>query len=124
MSNIEQMQDNLSYMKDFDKLTNEERSVILEAQKAFNEVKSIPCTGCGYCLEGCPQQIKIPEIFAARNEQIEYGRIEEGIKKYAGIIKENAKACECIGCGQCENACPQHIEIIEELKKCSEVFDK
>ena len=111
-------------MKNFEKLSDSEIEVILEAQKAFNEVKSIPCTGCGYCLEGCPQHIKIPEIFSARNEQIEYGRIEEGIKKYSEIIKQNAKACECIGCGQCESACPQHIEIIDELKKCSEVFDK
>ncbi len=124
MSNVEQMQDNLSYMKDFEKLSDVEREIIREAQKAFNDVKSIPCTGCGYCLEGCPQQIKIPEIFSARNEQVEYGRIEEGDKKYAEIIKENAKASECIGCGQCESSCPQHIEIIEELKKCSEVFDR
>lgn len=123
MSNVEQMQDNLSYMKTFTGFTDEEKAVILEAQKTFNEVKSIPCTGCGYCLEGCSQQIKIPQIFAARNEQLEFGRIDEGIKKYEKATADSAKAGDCIGCGQCENACPQHIDIIEKLKSCSETFD-
>lgn len=124
MSNTDQMKDNLSYMKDFNGLTAEESSVLREAQKVFNEIKSIPCTGCGYCLEGCPKHIKIPSIFSARNEQIEFGKIEAGNKKYNEETENSSKACDCIACGKCESTCPQHIDIINQLKQCSEVFDR
>lgn len=124
MSDMTQMNDNLSYMKDFKPLDENERKVILEAQKAFSEIKSIPCTGCSYCTEGCPKQIPIPGIFSARNEQLIYGQFEKSAEKYAACIKDKAPASACIGCGQCEKACPQHIEIINELKACSEIYDK
>ena len=109
MSNIEQMQDNLSFMKDFKPLDPDEYAVIREAQKAFNEVKQIPCTACEYCKKGCPKQIDIPAIFSARNEQLIYGQLEKGQQRYNSIVEKSAKASECIKCGACEKICPQKI---------------
>ena len=69
MSNIGQMEDNLSYMKDFKPLSPTEQEVIKKAQAALEHDKSIPCTACHYCTGGCPQNIPIPEIFAVRNDE-------------------------------------------------------
>ncbi len=123
MSNIAQMRDNLSYMKNFTPLSDDERNIIRTAQKAFNDVKAIPCTGCKYCTAGCPMEIPIPLIFTARNEQVVFGRIEGGKNDYEFAVKDGGRAGSCIGCGQCEGVCPQHIGIIKELKSCAEVFD-
>ncbi|MFG6326917.1 MAG: aldo/keto reductase [Lachnospiraceae bacterium] len=124
MSNIEQMEDNISYMKNFKPLNKQEQTAIQKAQEAINGVKSIPCTGCHYCTAGCPQQIPIPEIFAARNKQLVLGQLEEGKAEYKQAVAGAGSASDCIECGQCESACPQQIKVIERLKDCAEVFEK
>ena len=63
MSNLEQMDDNLSYMKEFKPLNEQELQVIHQAQEAMNEDKSIPCTACHYCTDRCHMNIPIPEFF-------------------------------------------------------------
>ena len=73
MSNLEQMKDNLSYMKDFKPLNAEEQAAIRKAQELMNGIRAIPCTACHYCTAGCPKKIAIPEIFAARNQQLVWG---------------------------------------------------
>ena len=80
MSNIEQMKDNLSYMKPsaFKPLSKEEQEVIAKAQEALAAIPSIPCTGCNYCAPGCPMNIPIPDIFSARNKQMIFGMMERG----------------------------------------------
>lgn len=122
MSSREQMEDNLSYMKHFKPLNAQEQAAIRKAQEAINGVKSIPCTACHYCTAGCPKQIPIPEIFAARNKQLVWGQIEEGKKAYAQATTDVGAAADCIACGQCEKACPQQIKVIEKLKDCAAVF--
>lgn len=124
MSNIEQMEDNISYMKNFKPLNKQEQTAIQKAQEAINGVKSIPCTGCHYCTAGCPQQIPIPEIFAARNKQLVLGQLEEGKAEYKQAVAGAGSASDCIECVQCESACPQQIKVIERLKDCAEVFEK
>lgn len=123
MSNIEQMNDNLSYMKDFRPLSEAEQAAVQKAQEVINGVKSIPCTACHYCTSGCPMQIPIPEIFAARNKQLVWGQLEAGKAAYANAVKNSGKAGSCVECGQCESACPQQIKVIEQLKECAAVFD-
>lgn len=126
MSNMEQMEDNLSYMKDFKPLNESEQKTIQKAQEILSGVKSIPCTECHYCTAGCPMQIAIPDIFTARNKQLLWGQLEEGKKAYeAAVSKDGAGAAsDCVSCGQCEAACPQHINIIERLADCASVFGK
>lgn len=124
MSDIGQMRDNLSYMKDFRPLDSEEQKVIRKAQEVMTSLKSIPCTACHYCTAGCPKKIPIPEIFEARNQQLIWGQLEEGRKIYEREVKDKGRASDCISCGQCERACPQQIDVINKLKKCAETFDK
>ena len=83
----------------------------------FNSVKSIPCTACRYCVEGCPQGIPIPDIFAARNRQTVWGQLEEGRKAYREILEKGPGADACVRCGKCVSTCPQKIQVIEELEK-------
>lgn len=124
MSNVEQMMDNLSYMKQFAPLNEEEQEIIHQAQRIMGASKTIPCTACHYCTKGCPKQIPISDIFAAMNKGIGSGQLEQSKNDYDKITENTAKATACIGCGQCENVCPQHISIIENLKECGEVFEK
>lgn len=124
MSNMAQMKDNLSYMKDFKPLNDHEQTAVRKAQEAINGIKSIPCTACHYCTAGCPKQIPIPEIFAARNKQLIWGQLEAGAADYSKAISGAGKASDCVACGQCESACPQQIKVVEKLKDCAEVFEK
>ena len=119
MSTLEQMEDNLSYMQSFQPLTQAEQAVIADAQTALAGVPSIPCTGCEYCLAGCPQNIPIPRIFSARNQQLIWGQTERGLASYQDAIQGKGKASDCIACGQCEAACPQRLSIIEYLPGCA-----
>ncbi len=125
MSNVEQMTDNLSYMRPgvFRPLDEAEQETIRRAQEALAAIPSIPCTGCSYCEPGCPMNIPIPDIFDARNRQMVYGKMEEGQNVYNRDTKDKGKASDCIACGQCEGACPQRINIIERLQDCAAVFD-
>ena len=125
MSNVEQMKDNLSYMKPdaFRPLSDAEQKVIERAQAALAAIPSIPCTGCSYCAPGCPMNIPIPDIFSARNKQMIFGLTERGQSEYDRAVTGRGKASDCIACGQCEGACPQRIHIIERLKECAQAFE-
>ena len=124
MSNVEQMEDNLSYMADFKPLSEAEQETVRKAQEALAAIDSIPCTGCHYCTSGCPMSIPIPEIFSARNNQLIWGKIREGQMAYDQATGGDAgRASECLQCGQCEAACPQHINIIERLQGCASAFE-
>lgn len=123
MSNIEQMKDNISYMKDFKPLNEEEQEIIREAQRIIGKSATIPCTSCHYCMEGCPQGIKIPDVFTAMNKQIGNGLYDEAKNSYNEAILDAGKASDCIECRKCENACPQHLPITDNLKKAVEMFE-
>lgn len=124
MSNVEQMMDNLSYMKNFMPLSREEQLTVQKAQEAMNAVQMIPCTACHYCTAGCPKRIPISEIFAARNEQMVKGQFEKGAADYEKVTKQAGAASDCIACGQCERICPQQIPVIKRLAECADVFGK
>ncbi len=123
MSNEEQMNDNVSYMKDFAPLTDEEQETIKKAVDIINGVPTIPCTGCKYCVDGCPMQINIPGIFSAMNFLKVYANETEAKHRYDRAVENGGKASDCLHCGQCEEHCPQHISIIETLEQAAELFD-
>ncbi len=120
MSNIEQMEDNISYMKDFEKLTDEERDAIKKAQEELAKIDLIPCTGCNYCAKVCPMNIAISASFNAMNILTLYNNMEAAKKEEGWAVKDGkARASECIKCGACEGVCPQHIKIRDELENVS-----
>ena len=123
MSNTSQMEDNLSYMKNFVPLNEEEQKIIQQAQRILGKSSTIPCTACHYCTEGCPKQIPIPEIFSAANKQLGNGQMAEAVDDYRRAAAEGHRASDCIGCKQCENACPQHLSIVEHLKSCARMLE-
>lgn len=122
MSNVEQMRDNLSYMQNFQPLNEKEQKAIQEAQRILGNSSTVPCTACRYCVEGCPQQIRIPDIFAAMNKQLGNGQMAEAAQAYAQVTSEGHRASDCIECRQCEGACPQHLTITDYLKQAAEMF--
>ena len=116
MSSLAQMEDNLSYMKDFKPLSAHEYDVIHEAQEALNRDKTIPCTACHYCTKGCPMGIPIPEIFNVTNRK--KGSPEFRTRReYTIVTQGKGRASDCLQCGQCESACPQHLPIIRLLEE-------
>lgn len=126
MSNLEQIEDNMSYMKNFTPLNNEEKSIIENVIGIIKEAIAIPCTDCQYCIEGCPKNIAIPSYFALYNmprQRLISGALMQELY-YANYSKTYGKASECIECKICEKKCPQHIEITKWLKKVAEEFEK
>ena len=128
MSSMEQMQDNVSFMKDFHPLTEEERKLCFRAAEIINSQTAIPCTACSYCTDGCPMNIPIPEYFSIYNEDmrehLEEKRWTINFTNYGIIAKGRGKASECIACGQCEGVCPQHLKIIDYLKDVAKHYEK
>ena len=124
MSDLNQMRDNLATMDGFTgRLTDEEEKVIAKAVEAINAMPKIPCTECEYCKKGCPKEINIPDIFGAMNKYLVFDHLQGAKDSYGFATKNGGKATDCIGCGQCESVCPQHIKITDELKKCAETLE-
>ena len=123
MSNEEQLNDNVSYMEDFQPLTDSERQVVAKAVEILNNTPTIPCTACKYCVDGCPQKINIPGVFSAMNNFTLYNNLPGAKGSYQNAVKDGGKAGDCIQCGNCEAHCPQHIQIIEELKKAAATLE-
>ena len=127
MSNMEQLEDNLGYMENFKPLNEEEYALIKKAVTAINSTITVPCTGCAYCVDGCPMNIAIPKYFSLYNADLqeveEKGWTPQG-EYYNNLTKTFGKASDCVECGQCEGVCPQHLSIIQYLKDVAGHFEK
>ena len=124
MSNMEQMKDNLSYMRDFKPLNETELAAVNKVQEIFHKMNMIPCTACRYCVEGCPKQISIPDLFAIMNiKQLHHDWNADYYYEEVHTAP-GRRASDCLKCGKCEKICPQHLPIRKLLEEVAKEFDK
>ena len=126
MSEMAQMQDNLSAMRDFVPLNEAEKEAVRKVCKIFRSLNLVPCTSCRYCVEEsqCPKGICIPDMFSSMNAHEAFHNWNTAYY-YNNVItgEDHGKASECIRCGKCEKVCPQHLPIRELLKKVAATFE-
>lgn len=125
MSALDQMEDNTSFMADFQPLDQREYEIIEQAVRIINASIAVPCTACQYCAAGCPQNIAIPkyfELYNAEKQALNSGFSTQKIY-YDNYIQSYGKASDCVECRQCEEQCPQHIPIVEHLKEVAKLFE-
>ena len=124
MSDLEQMKDNLSYMRDFKPLNETELAAVNKVQEIFHKMNMIPCTACRYCVEGCPKQISIPDLFAIMNiKQLHHDWNTDYYYEEVHTAP-GRRASDCLKCGKCEKICPQHLPIRKLLEEVAKEFDK
>lgn len=128
MSSLEQVEDNMSYMEHFQPLTEAEKELTRKVADIINSQIAVPCTGCSYCTEGCPQKIAIPQYFSLYNEDMRENLAEKGwtanFTQYEILTGKFGKAKDCVECGQCESVCPQHLPIMKKLQEVSKHYDR
>ena len=124
MSSVEQMEQNISFMKDFKPLSDEEQELVAEARKEMASLPIIPCTSCNYCAKVCPMNIGISGTFYARNVLEIYKNPYVAGRRHSWLVDQHFKAhaTECIHCYACVEVCPQHIQIPERLEECVEAL--
>ena len=124
MSTIEQMEDNVSFMRDFQPLSETELATVRAVCGVIRGMDIIPCTACRYCTEGCPQHISIPDIFALMNSKKIH--LSWNADYYYSFVHTapGSRASDCIKCGKCEKACPQHLPIRQLLEDVAKEFEK
>ena len=123
MSNMEQMEDNISFMKDFQPLNEKEMEAVHKVADIFQQKHAIACTACHYCTAGCPKQISIPDLFACMNAKRVFNDCNANYYYSNAYTVHNGKASDCIKCGKCEKACPQHLPIRDLLEDVAKEFE-
>ena len=123
MGNMDMMRDNLSYMTDFKPLSDEEWGAIEKVSAIFRGQDVIPCTDCKYCMECCPMHIPIPALFACLNGRRAFKNWNTDYY-YEVHTEDGPKASDCLRCGMCEKACPQHLKIRDLLMEVEREFEE
>lgn len=123
MSALEQVQENVKIMKDMRPFDAKEKAITEKIVETIKKIPLIECTSCKYCTEGCPKDIDIPEIFNIMNDKMKFPSADLSLS-YTWATRNRGKASDCIKCGKCERACPQHLPIRDLLKQAASVYDK
>lgn len=124
MSTQEQIEENTGIFSDFVPLSGEERDAISAVVKKMRDMPQVQCTACRYCCDGCPAGIKIPDVFQILNTLRLYPGDPHPKTSYASLTADSGKARDCVGCGQCEGVCPQHLPVIDLMKEAAEKLDQ
>ncbi len=119
MNDMFQLEDNLKTFQNWEPMDAREKKILADLVTELEKVPAVPCTACGYCVDGCPVRINIPRIIKLYNEYLVYKDLARARRAYpfeCEALKGRGLPYECIECGQCENICTQHVEIIQVLK--------
>jgi predicted aldo/keto reductase-like oxidoreductase len=120
MTAMEHVRDNVATMENFKPLSDAEREVIRKAVLAYRTAGAVPCTGCRYCMD-CPQGVDIPQNLAVYNNYLfkkerNMPGYNFGFNMEYDRIGEEKQSHNCVACRQCEEKCPQHIEISRQME--------
>ena len=124
MSDMEQMSDNISFMKNFKPLSEKELDAVEKVRNIFRGKHLIPCTSCRYCTDGCPKHISIPDLFASMNTKRLYNDWNADYYYNVVLTAPGRKASDCVKCGRCEKVCPQHLPIRKLLEDVAKEFER
>ena len=120
MTTLEQLKENIEIFSKPDVLPGclnaEEKRILREVKGIYERLIAVPCTACEYCMP-CPAGVSIPGVFSLYNEGTMFDNFSQPQRSYMFTCRAGRDASKCVECGACEAACPQHIQIIEELKR-------
>lgn len=126
MNSMEMVQENVRVASESvaGEFSEDDQELLRKVSAAINSRMHVPCTACRYCMP-CPKNVDIPGVFAAWNRQASEGKFS-ALKEYfmcSGVRKDYTGPANCIGCGKCEQHCPQKIQIRTELKKAQRALE-
>ncbi len=121
MNHMEQLIDNTEILGNFDKLTEQETEILMNAADALSGIAG-KCTGCNYCLSKCPKHIQIPRFINYYEKNVYFDYINTP-DTYLNLISEGRPSEMCLNCGKCVEICPQGIDIPDILRKSDEMLD-
>ena len=112
MSSIAQVDENLQSAEKsgVNSLYAHEQKIIAEIRKEFRKRIEAPCTGCEYCMP-CPNGVNIPVNFELFNYAHLYEDKPVAQFRYNLYLAQSEQSDKCIACKECEEKCPQDIEI-------------
>ncbi len=129
MTYMEHLEDNLLSFCPLKPLDEGEMALLESVAERYSQFPLIECTGCQYCMP-CPYGLDIPGIFKYYNKCLNEGLLREDtgdaeyrrarrafLQGYNSSVPRLRQAEQCIGCGQCMEACPQHIKISDHMRE-------
>lgn len=124
MTNMQQLKDNIKTIKNLIPLSSEEMNVVHKAVKVLRSIPRVPCTGCRYCVDNCPEKINIPSLMNIYSDYLKYRAVSNADEfAFSTATMNGGKPSSCITCRVCESRCPQHIEITSILKQMVNIYE-
>jgi len=126
MENMEMLEKNLAIAELDTYMTKEEWNKVGIAMEEIKKFSELYCTGCNYC-QPCPQNIIIPKLFNMYTYHNVYGltsAAKSEFEDYKKNTKDGALPEACIDCGICEDKCPQHLDIRNEMRRVVKILEE
>ena len=117
MNMVDQLKENIALADDGQphSLSEKELSIITQVKETYRKMAKIDCTGCAYCMP-CEKGVNIPQNFKLYNDVFIFRNLEASALIYERMLSPEQRASNCAECGECEERCPQHLKIQDELK--------